>query len=430
MPVSRAPAQAPVHDSALTLRFMLAAHRRELQGMGELAQTCELVITVGRLVHALQKERGQAMLHLTLVAVRPADVRSTWAAQVDVAEAAEQALRQQLDDGLAAEAWPLTKPRCLHAVAHALHGLDGLPALRAQLRQARLTADQALDGYGRCIGSLLGVSIEALEGAADPVITHLLVALLNFMQAKELCGQERAHGVRGFAAGAFDDAHRRLMAGLVQAQERSIELFCQHAPAALLARWQALRADELALQRLRALSQGTQPQAPAFAPIWFDVCTARIDAMHELERELALHLAACCRERVTETTQALASLNQASRQYHELSIDRKTAVAYTLVGRPLDAAVNGDAMGDAMARSVLDVLLEQGVRLHEADQALAQARRAQVERRRIEQAKWRLVSQHGLSEAAAHEQLLRMAMNAGMTLLDVAERVLRDPGEA
>ena len=407
-------------DSALTLRFMRAARQRELQGMGALAQTCELVIAVGHLVHALQKERGQAMLCLS----QSDSAQATWQAQLTQTQTAELALRERLAAGLASDAWPLSKPRCLHAVAHALHGLDGLPSLRQQVAQSHLGTGEALGGYGRVIGNLLGVSIEALDGGVDPLITRLLVAQLNFMQAKELCGQERAHGVLGFANSLWGADQQALMAGLVQAQERSIALFCQHAPEAVLSRWQALRADETALQRLRQLGHGGAPLDAAFARIWFDVCTARIDAMHELERELALHLAACCRERVAEAEQALAGLDGPPGPYQALPHERHAAVAYTLVGRPLDASVTGDAIGDAMARSVLDVLLAQGTRLHEADLALAQARRAQLERRRIEQAKWQLVSQHALSEAAAHEHLLRMAMNAGLTLPEVAERIL------
>jgi AmiR/NasT family two-component response regulator len=83
-------------------------------------------------------------------------------------------------------------------------------------------------------------------------------------------------------------------------------------------------------------------------------------------------------------------------------------------------------MGEGVARSVLDVLLEQGARLHAADMALEQARRAQQERRRIEQAKWWLVSRHGLTEADAHDRLQRTAMNAGLPLHEVAAQILRD----
>ena len=46
-----APTQPEQADCELTLRFALAARRRELQGMHELAQTSELIAQVGQLIH-------------------------------------------------------------------------------------------------------------------------------------------------------------------------------------------------------------------------------------------------------------------------------------------------------------------------------------------------------------------------------------------
>ena len=463
--MSAVPQHEAAHpSSALTLRYLLAARQHELQGMRELAQTSELVSQVGQLVHALQKERGQATLLLT----RPSpEQQAHWAAQASQAGDDEQALRARLCRELGALQAP-RKTRWLHASAHALHGLDGLPAFRQQLAAGQVLPAQAMSTYSRVVGSLLGVVIEALEGPADPPITQLLVALLNFMQAKELCGQERAQGAAGFALGQFDAERQAQLASLGQAQARSFDLFCQHAPTPLRSRWQDLSADELALQRLRQLA--ATPGAAldsSLARLWFDVCTARIDALHGIEQALADALATRCRERMRETEAALQALALATEQaeqaeqlaqcgdatspekasaaasgagrhaaqtrqtgqYASSPPDFSQSLVYTLVGRPMDATVTGDVIGDAMARSVLDVLLAQGARLHEADQALAQARRAQQERRRIEQAKWWLVSRYQLSEAAAHERLQRTAMNGGLTLLEVAEHILAErPG--
>ena len=433
---SALPPEAPV-DSVLTLRFMLAARLRELQGMRELALTSELVSHIGQLIHALQKERGQATLQLIRAT---AEARQRWVGQSALTLEAESSLRERLAGELNQDRLAQRKTRWLHAAAHALHALDGLAALRASLLAGQMSVGDAMAGFGGVIGSLLGVVIEALEGPADPQITQLLVALLNFMQAKELCGQERALGVAGFALGSFDAERRVQMAALLQAQARSFELFCQHASAALRSRWQVLNADGLALQCLREVA--AVPDAAVdtgLAQPWFDVCTARIDALHGLEQALTTELAECCRQRVADNELALSTLASAGAQQEQTDTQGPTAnpasyyfkqpLIYTLVGRPMHAAVTGDAIGDAMARSVLDVLLAQGARLHEADLALAEARRAQQERRRIEQAKWRLVRHYRLTEPAAQERLQRTAMNSGLTLLEVAERILAEvPG--
>ena len=424
-----APTRPEQADGELTLRFALAARRRELQGMHELAQTSELIAQVGQLIHELQKERGRAAL---LVGQATEEQRMQWLGQTTLTMQAQRSLGERLTSELNGERLLQRRTRWLHAVAHALHAMDGLAALRASLVAGTMQAEDATLGYGSVIGCWLGVVIEALDGPSDPHITRVLVALLNFMQAKELCGQERAVGVAGFARGSFNAERRTQMASLARGQARSFELFLQHASAGLRVGWEALSAGDLALQRLRELA--STPDAaisPQLAQPWFDVCTARIDALHGLERALTTELAECCREPVAENECALSQLSADSERQ---AADAQAAIAtpaflrqslvYTLVGRPMDAVVTGDAIGDTMARSVLDLLLEQGARLHEADLRLSEARRARHERRRIEQAKWWLVTHYRLSEPAAQERLQRTAMNNGLTLLEVADRIL------
>ena len=430
-----APTQPEQADGELTLRFALAARRRELQGMHELAHTSELVSQVGQLIHELQKERGRAAL---LVGQTTEEQRMQWLGQTTLTMQAQRSLGERLTSELNGERLLQRRTRWLHAAAHALHAMDGLAALRASLVAGTIQAEDATLGYGSVIGCWLGVVIEALDGPSDPHITRVLVALLNFMQAKELCGQERAVGVAGFARGSFNAERRTQMASLARGQARSFELFLQHASAGLRVGWEALSAGDLALQRLRDLA--STPDAaisPQLAQPWFDVCTARIDALHGLEQALTTELAECCRDRVAENERVLSQLTDDSdRQAAEdqsakaMTTVMRQSLVYTLVGRPMDALVTGDAIGDTMARSVLDLLLEQGARLHEADLRLSEARRARHERRRIEQAKWWLVTHYRLSEPAAQERLQRTAMNNGLTLLEVADRILASESPA
>ena len=44
--------------------FLLAARRCEIRDLEKLAQSCELVLAVGELVHGLQRERGAAQIFL------------------------------------------------------------------------------------------------------------------------------------------------------------------------------------------------------------------------------------------------------------------------------------------------------------------------------------------------------------------------------
>src|SRR5690606_9642001 len=81
------------------------------------------------------------------------------------------------------------KARLFSCVAHALFRLDELPDLRWRVREAKAPADEARAQFTRLISNLLAVVFEAADSALDADVTRTLVALLNFMQGKELSGQ-------------------------------------------------------------------------------------------------------------------------------------------------------------------------------------------------------------------------------------------------
>ena len=167
------------------LRFMLAARRCELQSLESLAVTCELVTLISQLVHALQKERGYSNMYLGSVQER---LLTTLERLSDESRHSEKQLRdclEQLDLGGSTD-----KARLLNRIAFVLYSLDDLPRLRRRVREQRVTSSEAMTGFTRLIGGLLAVVFEAADTALDPELTRALVAMFNFMQGKELAGQE------------------------------------------------------------------------------------------------------------------------------------------------------------------------------------------------------------------------------------------------
>mgnify|MGYP006151777869 CR=1 FL=1 len=73
------------------------------------------------------------------------------------------------------------------------------------------------------------------------------MGLFNFMQSKELAGQERATGSALFASGHADDAGQQRLAYLIESQERALEVFAQFAPAEAVQLWQ--RSDDGPMRR-------------------------------------------------------------------------------------------------------------------------------------------------------------------------------------
>ncbi len=138
---------------------------------------------------------------------------------------------------------------------------------------------------------------EAADSALDPGVTRILVALLNFMQGKELSGQERAAGVIGFTAGFFTDAQKARMLGLAAHQGRSFDIYAQYAQDAALQCWEHIQQQGQPVEahaRHGATHLCRRRVDGALAELWFDLYTARIDAMREVESLLAQALAQQC----------------------------------------------------------------------------------------------------------------------------------------
>ncbi|MGE8614847.1 MAG: nitrate- and nitrite sensing domain-containing protein [Achromobacter veterisilvae] len=410
------------------LRFLLAARRSELHGLEALARSCDLVVRIGALAHALQKERGYSNLYLCSADAR---LQPALAGLTRDAETIEAEVRQLLD-GLAADPAPgNARARLLNGIAHSLFRLDELAGLRRLVRDRRVPAEDADARFTQAVGSLLAIVFETADAALDPGVARNLVALLNFMQGKELSGQERACGVMGYTAGCFSDAQKARMLGLAASQERSFGIFVQYAEPDALQCWERIQQQGGQVRRMRDVAQRTsagQPVDAGLAELWFDLYTARIDAMRGLESLLAQALAQRCAQRIAEARQELDDRRLLLSRYADHASGRAPSMVYGVHGRVVDAPPP-DGVGGELERPILDMMREQALRMQQADDALAAARSALDETRRIDRAKRILIGRYGLTEQAAHERLQRAAMDGGLSLADVARQIVEQAGD-
>ncbi len=412
------------------LRFLMAARQRELGKLEALTDLSRLVDLISQLVHGLQRERGLSNALLC-------DVGDTMLAEVS-AQARDSAIIEKQ----ARAAWDrLIDPdgpaerasvRLLSSVAHALQQLEQLEALREQIRRRGVVPEHATSRYTGLISALLAIVFELADSAVDADVTRALVALLNFIQGKELCGQERACGVIGFLNGYFTDDRKAQIQALVQAQERCFDAFLAHGgPDETQAQgWASVRALTETLSQLRVIAARTnaaQQVDRQLSAAWFAAATARIDALHGVERGLIDGLARLCQTRITATREELAD--------HRVLLDQLSAVepldaagrVFSVQARPLNAPP-ADNLGAGLQASVLDMLARQTARLAESELQLAQARKALEERKYVERAKWVLVATMGVTEKDAHDQLQKAAMNSGQPLHAVAREVIEKLG--
>jgi hypothetical protein len=202
-----------------TSDFILRAREIDLQAMQHMAERAVLVGLMGKLVHALQWERGASSIYLASGGVRFESERTE---AVALAASAEQTLRAafaaQLDGGSGASS-PM-----LAMMGWVLLDLDSLGALRAAIEQKAPRVGDAVGAFSRVIAGLIELVFQVADGATDPAMSRLLVALVHLFQVKEAAGQERAVGAHLLAAGVCAQVEQQRFIHLIDAQERAAEV--------------------------------------------------------------------------------------------------------------------------------------------------------------------------------------------------------------
>ncbi|OSZ76100.1 nitrate regulatory protein [Hydrogenophaga sp. IBVHS1] len=405
------------------LNFLVAAKRCEIAELRQLALTSALVNVTGRLVHALQRERGLSNLYLGSQGTLFTTMRAQQIQQSQQIEAELRACFDSLDTETARLGHGA---RLFSRIAYVLHGLDALGGLREQVETLTWNTRQSTDAYVRLIAGLLAVVFEAADSASDPEISRLLVALFNFMQGKEFAGQERAAGSALFASGRAEVAEQQRLLHFIESQERCLQVFSEFANPQAADLWISSQASAMLaeLERLRRVLCTASDGAPLNAQLsqaWFDCCTRRIDRMKSVEDRLTLDLLRACEDKILAATRELESFHalnpQPSPETDALSFFRDTRVEI-----PPAPATSG--YGLQLERSILDLVQEQARRLQTMGEELDTVRASLNERKLIERAKGLLMAHRQLTEEEAHKTMRQMAMNQNRRLIEVAEAVL------
>ncbi len=406
-----------------SLDFLLAAKRCEIDGLQRLAFTAHLVDVTARLVHGLQRERGLTNLYLGSQGKRFAEARLEQLVASRQVEAEWRAQFERLDAGAAQAGHGA---RLFSRIACVLQGLDGLEPLRRQLCEGGWDTARATEAYVRLIAALLAVVFEAADSATDPEVSRQLVALFNLMQGKEFAGQERAAGAALFARGQADASEQQRLLHLIESQERCLEVFDAFAPPETRALLSAPHASNTLaeLERLRRVvctAAHGAPLQPERSQTWFDVCSARMDAMKTVEDRLTADLRGTCEHKIEHAQAELERFGAFAEQATPDPLVFYLAPAHAPASAPPGAA---QGFGLPIERSVLELVHDQARRLQAMGDELEAARASLNERRLIERAKGLLMAHRQLSEAEAHKTLRQMAMNQNRRIVDVAEALL------
>lgn len=393
------------------LNFLVAARQCEIGELEHLALTSELVGVIGRLVHALQRERGISNVYLASRGARFGDALHQQVAECEAVQAQVLTRLEALDTDARRVR---NGARLFSRIAFVLHALEGLPALRLRVASQSVAAEEATAAITRLIAGLLNVVFEAADSATDPKISRALVALFHFLQGKEYAGQERAFGGAAYASGQIDAAHRQQWQHLIEAQEACLQVFTDFSDEAVRSAWQAGQPAEAVatLERMRRMASASASSTldPNASAAWYEACTQRIDAMKRFEDQLAANLRLLCDERIA---QAHADLRD------------QQAILDALQRQAGEPGNEPPALlGPHLERSILGMVQEQSRRLQSMSDELETTRAALNERKVIERAKGLLMASRKLSEDEAYKMLRQTAMNQGRRLVDVAKTVL------
>jgi hypothetical protein len=393
------------------LSYFLTARQCEISELERLAATSSLVGVIGRFTHALQRERGISNIFLASQGERFAPARLEQIPQCDGLHA--QVLASF--EALAREACSARNgARLFNRIAVVLDGLERLPRMREQIAALELAPHAAAHAFSHLIAGLLAVVFEAADSAGDPEISRELVAMFHFMQGKEFAGQERAHGAAAFATGHIDAPGQQHWRHLIEQQHHCFRVFEEFADGALSAAEHARhdRALLLRIERMRriGISLGPMRVGEAQVDAWYECCTARLDAMRDVEDQVAAHLKQLCERKIGRAHAALRE------QQAALGALQREAGA----GRTTRPAL----LGPQLERSVLGLVHDQSLRLQSMSDQLETARAALNDRKLIERAKGVLMVHRSLTEDEAYRSLRQMAMNQKRRVADVAQMVL------
>ena len=422
---------SPLSVSHLVLR----SRQLEIDAVRQLARGAELVDAVGQLIHGLQRERGASGIYLASNAQRFVDARQKLVQEVTPLEV-------RLRHVFAEHSGPAqgATAKTLFLMAWALLGIESLPALRSQIERQAMSPHDCVAAYSHLIAGLVELVFHIADAAGLPSVSRLLVALLHLVQAQEEAAQERAVGALLYASGGVSEPHQQRVLHLIDAQERSLRVFGEFAEPGLHDRWEQSQrvADVAHLERLRRTLCLAKPGTALDSDLsdsWFEVCSARIDVLWQLQLELVKRLREDCELRIAQAQQDLLDSRGLLRglrnnppprthvvdRFFDLSTHPQAlppSVAQGLTGGP-------DAEGQAA--SLVELLQAQTNRMASMEDELEAARRTLHERKVIERAKGVLMARLGMNEEVAFRVLQKTSMDQNRRLIDVAQATLSLP---
>lgn len=244
-----------------------------------------LAVKSGSLIHELQKERG---LSAGFVASKGEKFRDDLARQRGETDLRIKAFKEYIATNTASLAG--AKERLAAADAQ----LGNLDATRGGVDSMNVQPPESIAYFTKTIAAYLDVVAQITILSRNPDITRGAMAYHAFLNAKEQSGRERATMNGVFASNSFDEETYRKFISIISSQATFLDVFNKYAESKDLAFFREKMNAPFALQveemRKTALSKGLAGNFGIPTEEWFKTITAKINAMKELEDQMAAGL--------------------------------------------------------------------------------------------------------------------------------------------
>jgi methyl-accepting chemotaxis protein len=268
--------------------------KAELQKLSELSA---MAVLIGNFVHESQKERGMTAGFLGSQGKNFADKLPQERAQLDAKLELFRAKLQQVNLELYSREFN-------QLVAQLNQQLTQLPQIRQQVDQLAIKNPQAIGYYTATNAKSLEIIAYMMRLAPTAEIALQVGAYVNFLQAKERAGIERAVLTNTFTAQRFAPGMYQKFIELLSAQTNYLEVFKTMASESARQQLQAILKHESVAQveqmRQIALDKADTGHFGVDANVWFATITQKINQLKAMETFLS------------EEVQALASRSLAS----------------------------------------------------------------------------------------------------------------------
>lgn len=272
----------PIVAGSIFLEMLIFDRFVTISRFNERGPLVELTRRVSAVIHEMQIERGRSVGALS---------SGFQATQTDAMQAQRDKLDASISDlnaFLATSGLVKNLPEKLAKVTKMEERLATIPAFRATVRNADMTALQVVGFYTPIIQQMIDLVTQAVRSSADLEIASSQLPAVNLIEAKEHGGLERALGSALFnqnAAGAINPATLANYRKRLFLEEAALRRFLSTASEEHQAWFQErVRGPEVEqVAEWRKLLEDLGNNEGIDGKLWFDTATVRLNLIRDVE---------------------------------------------------------------------------------------------------------------------------------------------------